>query len=127
MNRELQQSLRRPPCRRYLFFYFPGLRPNTEKAKDVCGLQGSRLWLGTFESAEEAAVAYDEAARRIRGGAAICNFKPGEAPAVETCTGWLSYPAHKAACGASCVEGRGDSGICSQMQPSVFLSPCTGE
>lgn len=47
-------------------------------------LKGSRLWLGTFESAEEAALAYDEAARRIRGDAAITNFKAGEAPAIGT-------------------------------------------
>lgn len=38
------------------------------------------MWLGTFESAEEAAVAYDEAARRIRGDQAITNFKVGESP-----------------------------------------------
>lgn len=53
--------------------------------------QGSRLWLGTFESAEEAALAYDEAARRIRGDAAITNFKLGEvppAPNTETSSGW---------------------------------------
>ena len=57
-------------------------------------LQGSRLWLGTFESAEEAALAYDEAARRIRGDAAITNFKPGEvppAPTTEASSGNLSH------------------------------------
>ena len=58
-------------------------------------LQGSRLWLGTFESAEEAALAYDEAARRIRGDAAITNFKLGEAPCVgphDGSSGALSLP-----------------------------------
>mmetsp|Transcript_16092 Transcript_16092/g.50003 ORF Transcript_16092/g.50003 Transcript_16092/m.50003 type:complete len:488 (-) Transcript_16092:160-1623(-) len=40
--------------------------------------RGVRLWLGTYDSAEEAAYAYDAAARSIRGAKAVCNFAPPE-------------------------------------------------
>ncbi|CAI0424104.1 unnamed protein product [Linum tenue] len=45
--------------------------------------KGIRLWLGTFETAIEAAVAYDNAARSMYGDCAVLNFPSSSDEAVE--------------------------------------------
>jgi len=73
--------------------------------------RGSRLWLGTYATAEEAALAYDEAARVLYGSCALLNLPDG-------------LPGAAAVAAGGGVAGSSAEASTSSMCPSTLPGMC---
>ncbi|KAG6409835.1 hypothetical protein SASPL_127877 [Salvia splendens] len=84
-----------------------------------------RLWLGTYSTAEEAAMVYDNAAIKLRGPDAITNFTPPPASNVASVSGYDSGDEARVVSSPVSVLRFKNSGSSESAEPAGLSSQCS--